>query len=220
MKVLVACEFSGRVRDAFRALGHDAISCDLLPTEVPGPHIQGDAVEAIERVQPDLLVAHPPCTFLTNSGVRWLYGGKGHEPDPLRWAEMRRAAKFFASFLTADVPHVAVENPVMHKYGREMIEAAARNLGIDFDRQTIQPYWFGEPESKTTVLWLRGLPLLTPTDMLDKPASGHWENQTASGQNKLGPSPDRWRERSRTYLGVAEAMAAQWGQVAAGQLAA
>jgi hypothetical protein len=194
MKVLVVCEYSGRVRDAFRALGHDAVSCDLLDTEVPGPHIVGDALEAIAAIQPDLLIAHPPCTYLANSGVRWLYGGKGTTIDPVRWHQMEEGAAFFASLLNADVPMVAVENPVMHGHARRLI-----GRGPD---QIVHPYQHGHGEQKSTGLWLRGLPLLTPTDVVEGREQRVW---------RMGPSADRWKERSRTFTGIAAAMAAQWG---------
>lgn len=194
MKVLVACEFSGTVRDAFLRRGHDAMSCDILPTESPGPHYQGDVLNILNDGW-DLMVAHPPCTYLSNSGVSWLHRTPG------RWALMEQGAEFFKRLLTADIPRIAVENPVMHKYAVEII-------GRRQD-QTIQPYQFGHPESKRTCLWLKGLPNLTPTDVLVKPDGG-WENQTPSGQNKLGPSADRWKLRSATYVGIANAMADQW----------
>ena len=201
MRVLVACEFSGIVRDAFRALGHDATSCDLLPSERPGPHIEGDVLEVLGDGW-DLIVAHPPCTYLANSGASRLYvGGRGSRiPNEQRWQRMREGAAFFRACLDAPATRVAVENPVM-----------LGHAGLPKPTQTIQPWQFGHPESKTTCLWLRGLPPLIPTNVLPRPASGHWENQTPSGQNRLGPSPTRWMERSRTYEGFAQAMAQQWG---------
>jgi len=197
MRVLIACEYSGTVRDAFIAQGHDAMSCDILATERPGPHHEGDVREVLADDW-DLIIAHPPCTYLCNSGVRWLYTEDG------RWEKLDEAAAFFRLFLDADCPRVCIENPVMHKHALERIG------GRRFD-QSIQPYEFGHPESKRTCLWLRGLPALRPTDILEVPASGHWENQTAGGYNKLGPSPDRWKIRSATYQGIADAMADQWG---------
>lgn len=195
LRVLVACEFSGVVRDAFLAKGHDAVSCDLLPTESPGPHIEGDVLGVIEDGW-DLMVAHPPCTYLCNSGVRWL-----HE-RPGRWAKMEAGASFFRALLEAPVSHIAIENPVMHGYARELV-----GRGPD---QCVQPWEFGEDASKRTCFWLRALPPLLPTDVV-VPASGRYGNQTASGQNRLAPSPDRWKERSRFYPGMAAAMADQWG---------
>jgi hypothetical protein len=194
MKVLVACEFSGIVRDAFIARGHDAVSCDLLPSERPGPHIIGDALEAIETVRPALLIAHPPCTFLANSSVRWLYGGKGKVVDLDRWNKMTDAALFFWQLLAAPVPKVAVENPIMHGHALDIIGHKAD--------QYVQPWMFGTPETKATGLWLRGLPLLTPTNIVDgRTPRVHYAS----------PGPDRWKERSRTDPNIAAAMADQWG---------
>ena len=188
MKVLVACEYSGRVRDAFIALGHDAVSCDLLPTEQPGPHIQGD-VRPLLRQPWDLVIAHPPCTRLCNSGVRWL-----HERG--LWHDMREGAEFFLACLNANTPRVAVENPVMHKYAREIV-----GRGPDF---TVQPWQFGDRAKKRTCFWTRGLPPLTPTSDLTA-ADAVAEVHLAS------PGPDRWKNRSRTYPGIADAIAKQWG---------
>lgn len=206
MRVLVACEFSGIVRDAFLRAGHDAVSCDLLPTESPGPHYQGDIrdlldfdplVRAATGYAFDLLIAHPPCTFLANSGVRWLYdGGRGSEPNTVRWNLMEDGAEFFRYLLAADVPRIAVENPVMHRW--------ARNIVGRKPDQTIQPWQFGHGETKATCLWLKNLPPLVPTNVVDgREARVH----------RMPPGPDRWRERSRTFTGIAEAMAEQWGQV-------
>jgi hypothetical protein len=195
-RVLVACEFSGTVRDAFIRAGHDAVSVDLLPSESAyGPHWQGDVLEVLEHgigrwTDWDLVIAHPPCTYLANSGVRWLYGGKGTTPDPERWARMEEAADFFRAFLDA-APRVAVENPVIH-----------RHAGIRKPDQTIQPWQFGHGETKATCLWLKGLPLLVPTDIVD----GREQRV-----HLMPPGPDRWRERSRTFPGIAQAMADQWG---------
>ncbi len=190
-RVLVACEFSGIVRDAFIAAGHDAISCDLLPSERPGPHIQGD-VRPLLREPWDLVIAHPPCTYLANSGVRWLYRDGRRDED--RWARMAEAAEFFHECLLANAPRVCVENPVMH-----------RHAGIRKANQFIQPWQFGHGEVKATGLWLRGLPLLEPTEIVDgrTPRVHH-----------MSPGPDRWRERSRTFPGIAAAMADQWGDFA------
>ena len=190
MRVLVACEYSGVVRDAFRALGHDAMSADLLPTEAPGPHYQGDARDLLSDGW-DMLIAHPPCTRLCNSGVRWL-----HERD--LWADMREAAALFLDFLNAPIERVAVENPVMHRHAREII-----GRGPDF---TVQPWQFGHGEIKRTCFWTRGLPPLQPTKIVDgrTPRVHH-----------ASPGPGRWKERSTTLEGVAAAMAAQWGGIAA-----
>ena len=196
MRVLVACEYSGRVRDAFLARGHDAMSCDLLPTEAAGPHYQGDVFDVLDQSW-DLLIAHPPCTYLTNSGVVWLH------KDPTRWEKLDDAARFFKALLNAPVPRVAVENPIMHKYGKERIGGVKQS-------QVIQPYMFGHLEQKATCLWLRGLPLLQPTQDVKAEMMQLPKNQRER-LHYLPPSPDRWKERSRTYSGIAAAMAEQWG---------
>lgn len=188
MRVLVACEFSGTVRGAFRARGHDAVSCDLLSSDVPGPHHQGDVTPLLAEPW-DLVIAHPPCTRLCNSGVRWLA-----ERD--LWDEMREAATFFLACLNANAPKVAVENPVMHGYARAII-----GRGPDF---SVQPWQFGDNAKKRTCFWTRGLAPLVPTSSLD--------GSTAKAEVHLAsPGPDRWRLRSKTYPGIAAAMAEQWG---------
>lgn len=194
MRVLIACEYSGTVRGSFAAAGWDAWSCDLLPTETPGQHVVGDARELLGD-QWDLLIAHPPCTRLCNSGVRWL-----HERN--LWADMREAAALFSAFLNAPVPHVAVENPVMHGHAREII-----GRGPDF---TIQPWQFGHGEIKRTCFWTRNLPGLTPTDIVDG---------RAPRVHRASPGKDRWKERSTTLPGIAAAMADQWGGYVARKLA-
>jgi len=186
-KVLIACEFSGVVRDAFAAHGWNAWSCDLLPTESPGRHYVCDARKAIENQKWDLLIAHPPCTRLCNSGVRWL-----HERD--LWDDMRAAAELFNTFLAAPIPHVAVENPVMHGHARKII-----GRGPDF---TIQPWQFGHGEIKRTCFWTKNLPKLTPTSIVDgREPKVHFAS----------PGKDRWKKRSVTLHGIADAMAKQWG---------
>lgn len=199
-RVLVACEFTGTVRRAFRALGADAVSCDLLPAEDDGPHIQGDVREVLDDGW-DLIIAHPPCTYLCNSGVRWL-----HE-RPGRWKKMVDAAVFFRQLLEAPAPHIAVENPVMHGYARKIV-----GRGPD---QSIQPYEFGHDASKRTCLWLKDLPLLEATCHVEPGPDGTYANQTPSGQNKLGPSDQRGQDRARTYRGIAWAMAETWFPVVA-----
>ena len=149
LRVLIACEYSGIERDAFRALGHDATSCDLLPTERPGPHHRGDVRDLMGEPW-DLVIAHPPCTYLSNSGVRWLYS------DPTRWQDMLEGAVFFRQMFAFNAPRIAVENPVQHKWAK-----LAHGMG-DPD-QTVQPWQFGHPETKRTCYWLRGLPQLTAT---------------------------------------------------------
>lgn len=201
MKVLVACEFSGIVRDAFKALGHDAWSCDLLPTEKEGQHIQGDVLEILHMGW-DLMIAHPPCTYLCNSGVVWLH----REQD--RWEKMRESALFFKMLMDAPIHRIAIENPIMHKYAKSIIGKQ--------QTQTIQPYDFGHPESKGTCLWLKNLPKLIstkrlfPTKVSEKSGKRLWENQSPSGSNNIPPSDIRWKLRSKTYSGIAEAMAFQW----------
>lgn len=193
MRVLVACEYSGRVRDAFIACGHDAVSCDLLPSETPGPHMQGDVLNVL-REPWDLIVAHPPCTYLANSGVRW-------RVEREEWADIAEAGKFFRACLDANAPFVAVENPVMHKYGRAAIGGAYPSF-------TVQPWQFGDPAKKRTCFWTRGLPPLRATSEMtaaDASADCH----------RMPPSNDRWRDRSRTYQGIANAIADQWGDFVA-----
>jgi hypothetical protein len=250
VRVLVACEFSGTVRDAFRAHGHNAWSCDLMPSLTPGLHYQGDVMHLlggwvpvrhqcecdpegdgicrlseydtsecpcygptqdeveyletehglfarpVDAPQWDLMIAHPPCTYLCSSGLHW------NKRRPERAQQTEDALRFVSLLLNAPIPRIALENPV-----------GCISTRIRPPTQTIQPWQFGHPESKATCLWLKNLPKLVPTDVVAKPACGHWENQTPSGQNRLAPSPDRWKERSRTYQGIAEAMATQWGAI-------
>lgn len=210
MKVLIACECSGVVRDAFRARGHDAWSCDLLP-DVNGRnefHFQRYVQDIIGQGEWDLMIAHPPCTRLANSGVLRLYnlGKKINGSDPLKWTEMRAGAVFFKTLWNAPVERICVENPVMHGHARAAIGELPKS-------QRIQPFQFGHPESKATMLWLKNLPPLVPTNILTKPECGYWENQTPTGQNKLGPSPTRAAKRAVTYKGIAEAMAKQWSDL-------
>lgn len=196
MRVLVACEYSGTVRNAFAALGHDAWSCDILPTDAPGNHYQGDVTDILGDGW-DLLIGHPPCTYMTNSGVSWLHR------DPTRWAKLDDAATFFLTLWNAPIPRIAIENPVMHKYAKERIGGLVQ-------AQTVQPYHFGHMEQKATCLWLKGLPRLEATNnvkaaMMELPAN------VRQRMFHLPPSPDRWKLRSKTYQGLADAMAAQWG---------
>ena len=198
MRVLIACESSGIVREAFRARGHDAWSCDLLPAADGSPwHYQIDALEALAYEDFDLLIAHPPCTYLCASGLHW------NKRTPGRETLTTAALEFVEALMGADVPRIAIENPV----GR--IGTAVRKAD-----QYIQPYQFGHDASKRTGLWLKGLPLLQCTRMVaPRIVNGkkRWANQTDSGQNRLPPSADRWRIRSETYQGIADAMAEQWG---------
>jgi hypothetical protein len=196
MKILIACEYSGRVRDAFLALGHDAVSCDILPTDVPGPHYQGDVRDILNDGW-DMMIAHPPCTYLSVSGMHWTTRG-------LRDKQLTEdALDFVRLLLDAPVPRIALENPI------SVISSRIRKPD-----QIITPYQFGHDASKKTCLWLKNLPPLAPTQMIEPrivDGKKRWGNQTDSGQNKLGPSDDRWKIRSETYAGIANAMAAQWG---------
>lgn len=200
MKILVACESSGTVRDAFIRAGHDAMSCDMLPTERPGPHYQGDVLDVLyERW--DMLIGHPPCTYLSVSGMHWTTRG-------LRDPKLTEDALAFARLLMdAPIDRIAIENPV------SIISSRIRKPD-----QIIQPYEFGHDASKKTCLWLKNLPLLRPTEYVEPrvvDGKRRWSNQTDSGQNKLAPSADRWKLRSKTYQGIADAMAQQWGGFAA-----
>lgn len=210
-RILVACEESQAVCKEFRALGHEAYSCDLKPCSGGHPewHIQGD-VAPVLRDQWDLLIAHPVCTRLCNSGVLRLYHGgkKAGGIDPQKWADMEAAAEFFNLFRDADIPKKCIENPVPHGY-------AMGRIGVKYS-QIIQPYQFGDDASKATALWLTGLPLLVPTGYFPpRMVNGlrRWSNQTDSGQNKLPPSAKRAELRSKTYPGIARAMAYQWTNI-------
>ena len=198
MRVLVGCEYSGRVRNAFREAGHDAWSCDLLPSEDDSPfHVQGDVLSLLNQKW-DLGIFHPPCTYLAVSGLHW------NKRDPARAAKTEEALDFVRTLMSAPIERIALENPV------SCISSRIRKPD-----QIIQPYEFGEDASKKTCLWLKNLDLLTPTQMVPPrlvDGKPRWSNQTDSGQNRLGPSEDRWKERSRTFVGVAKAMAEQWGR--------
>lgn len=181
MRVLVACEFSGRVRDAFLAKGHDAMSCDFLPTEAEGPHYQGDVMEIIDDGW-DLILAHPPCTHLAVSGARWWKDKRQEQADALMFVRM---------LMAAHSDRIAIENPI-----------GAISTAIRRPDQIIHPWQFGHGETKATCLWLKGLKKLKPTDIVEgREARVH----------RMPPSPNRWKERSRTYQGIAAAMAEQWG---------
>lgn len=180
MRVLVACEFSGAVRDAFTRRGHDAVSCDLLPSETPGQHHQGD-VRDILADGFDLMISHPPCTHLAVSGARWFKD---------KQVEQAEALEFVRVLLDAPIPRIALENPV------SIISSRIRKPD-----QIIQPWQFGHGETKATCLWLKNLPKLQPTNIVD----GR-ENRV----HRMPPGPDRWKERSRTFQGIAQAMAEQW----------
>lgn len=183
MKILIACEYSGTVRDAFTALGHDATSCDLLPTEKPGKHYIGN-VEDILHDGWDLMIAHPPCTHLAVSGARHFYKKAKEQAEALEFVEM---------LLNAPIPKIALENPV------SIISTRIRKPD-----QIIQPWMFGHGETKSTCLWLKNLPKLHPTNIVEGREQRIW---------KMPPSADRWKDRSRTFKGIAEAMAMQWGGI-------
>jgi hypothetical protein len=186
MKILIACEYSGAVRDSFIALGHDALSCDLLPTDKPGPHYQGDVRDIIHDGW-DMLIAFPPCTYLCSSGMHWTTRG-------LRDPQLTEDALDFVRFLLdAPIPHIALENPI------GVISSRIRKPD-----QIIQPWQFGHPETKATCLWLKNLPPLQPTNIVEGREQRIW---------KLPPGKDRWKIRSQTFPGIAKAMADQWGNI-------
>ena len=197
MRVLIACEFRGTVRRAFTARGHDAWSCDLLPAEDrSNRHIVGDARDLLNDGWDLLMVAHPPCTRLCNSGVRWLTKAPPGRTLAEMWAELETGAALFSAFWNAAIPRIAVENPVMHKHAKALIEGYAPPA------QSVQPWQYGHGEVKRTCLWLRGLPVLTPTDVVEgREARVH----------RMPPGPNRGKERSRFFSGIADAMADQWG---------
>lgn len=182
MRVLIACEYSGRVRDAFLSLGHEAMSCDLLPTDAPGPHYQGDVRDVLDYPW-DLMIAHPPCTHLAVSGARHFEAKRAD-------GRQQAGASFFMMLAKANIPKIAIEHPV------SIMSSLWRRPD-----QVIQPYMFGDPYMKTTCLWLKGLVKLTPTNVVEKREQKCW---------KEPPGPDRWKNRSRTYPGIAQAMAQQW----------
>lgn len=185
MKILVACEFSGVVREAFRAEGHDAISCDILASELEGPHLQCDVREVLDRGW-DLMIGHPPCTYLAVCGARWI-------KERGLWNKQEDALKFVAELMDAPIKRICIENPV------SVISTRIRKPD-----QYIQPWQFGHGETKKTGLWLKNLPLLKPTDIVaGREARVH----------RMKPGPNRGQERSRTYQGIANAMAKQWGNL-------
>lgn len=188
MRVLVACEYSGTVRDAFIRFGHDAVSCDLLPTDVEGPHYQGSVLDIIADGW-DLMIAHPPCTHLAVSGARWFKHKQQEQKDAIEFVQL---------LLDAPIPRIALENPV------SIISSRIRKPD-----QTIQPWQFGHGETKATCLWLKNLPPLVPTNIVD----GREQRI-----HRMAPGPNRWKERSKTYAGIADAMAQQWGALTEDQM--
>lgn len=192
MKVLVACEFSGKVRDAFAALGHDAWSCDILPTDKPGNHYQGDVLDVLDQGW-DLMIAHPPCTYLSNAGARFLYPKGIFNPE--RFAKGLDAKEFFMKLYNANIPKICIENPT-----------PSRAYELPQYSQVVQPYEYGHPYQKRTCLWLKDLPKLTPTNIVTERQSskvpGNWFNKGGK---------DRQKNRAETFQGIADAMAQQWG---------
>jgi hypothetical protein len=207
MKILVACEYSGRVRDSFKAKGHDVISCDILPTERAGFHYQGQVEDFIYSEDWDIVIAFVPCTFICNSGVQWLHTRPG------RVAQMRAGVDFFNLFLNHPCERICIENPIPHKYAVELMnipESFSRQRGKPYS-QIIQPWWYGEDASKQTCLWLKNLPLLKKGK---KPLIKHrYANQSLCGADKTSPSKTRSKDRALTYWGVARAMADTWGNI-------
>lgn len=204
MRILVACEYSGRVREAFRKLGHDAWSCDLLPADDGSPyHYQCDVFEIIDKGW-DMMVAHPPCTYLANSGVQHMWNGRKKEngKNLERWQNMKEGREFLLALLNANIPRIAVENPLPHSYAE-----------LPKYTQIVQPYFFGEEASKRTCLWLKNLPPLKATNMVDKGERYFDKNGKSNGSKwyQLPPGKDRWKHRSTTFQGIANAMAEQWG---------
>jgi len=200
MRVLVACEFSGTVRDEFIRAGHEAMSCDLLPTDIPGPHIMGDVIGVLGKGW-DLMIAHPPCTYLTVSGNKWM------KPEfafrfPTRAQDRKDAIEFFMALWNSDIPRVCIENPI-------------GIMSTEFRKpdQVVQPWMFGHGETKATCLWLRGLPKLIPTHRKNDLFAPEEPKEREQRLHYLPPSPDRWKERSKTFKGIAKAMADQWGRV-------
>ncbi len=194
MRVLVACEYSGTVRDAFIKLGHDAMSCDIIPTDVPGPHYEGDVLDVINDGW-DLMIAHPPCTYLSNAGARFLYPKGQLNSDRLKLG--LEAKQFFMALYNSNIPKICVENPI-----------PSTVYELPLYTQTIQPYEYGHPFKKRTCLWLKGLPKLMPTNIVNERQSskvpGNWFNKGGK---------DRQKNRAKTFQGIADAMASQWGNV-------
>jgi hypothetical protein len=197
LRILIACEFSGVIREAFRRRGHDAMSCDLLPSEQPGPHHQGD-VRALLHDGWDLMIAHPPCTHLAVSGARWFAGKKAQGELFLQGTRQDEALQLFCDLLQAPIARIALENPI-----------SIASSKVRRPDQIIHPWQFGHPETKTTCLWLKHLPLLEPTHI----CSGPIDKLRVRDEPRRA---DRWKQRSRSYPGIAEAMAIQWGDAITG----
>jgi len=204
MKVLVACEESAKVREAFKKRGHDAWSCDLKKTRVPGQHIQGDVLNVLDEGGV-LMIAHPVCKRLANSGVRWLHNPPAGKTKKEMWEGLEEAAKFYKALRDADIGMKAIENPIMHKYAKKLIG--------QMTRQIVQPWWFGDKAFKATGLELINLPELIPTNKLIPPKSGTEEHKQWSQCHRAPPGPNREQFRSETYQGLADAMAQQWSDI-------
>jgi hypothetical protein len=196
MKVLIACEFSGIVREAFKKKGHDAWSCDILDTEVAGNHIKGNVLNILDNGW-DMMIAHPPCTYLANSGVQHLHKNKN------RWKKMYEAKIFFLKLLQSNIKKICLENPVPHRY-----------CELPDYTQIIQPYFFGHNIMKKTCLWLKNLPILMAENIVDKGEKYIKKSGKSNGSkwcHFISPGKNRWKNRSRTFQGIANAMANQWG---------
>lgn len=212
MRILIGCETSGVMRRAFAARGHDVWSCDVLPSEDgSNRHIRDDLRNHLGDGWDLLAVMHPPCTRLCNSGVRWLHGPPPGRTREEMWQELDEAAAFFTACWNAPIPRVSIENPIMHRHARERMPAGLPKP------QIIQPWQFGEPFFKATGFYLRGLEALTPTHILVPPTPGTPEHRAWSAIHRAPPGPDRWKFRSRTFEGVANACADQWGGYALSQ---
>lgn len=206
LRVLVGCETSGQVRRAFEAMGHDAWSCDLLPADDgSNRHIRGDVRDVLNDGWDLLAVLHPPCTRLCNSGVRWLSAPPRGKTLEQMWEDLDAGAALFSACWNAPIPRVCVENPIMHRHAKAKIANYAAPT------QTVQPWWFGDGAFKATSLFLRNLPPLQATNRLVPPKAGTEEHKAWSAIHRASPGPDRWKLRSKTFDGVAAAMASQWG---------
>jgi hypothetical protein len=206
LRVLIGCETSGRMRQAFSELGHDVWSCDILPSvDGSNRHIVGDIRDLLNDSWDLLAVMHPPCTRLCNSGVRWLTAPPNGRTLEEMWADLDEGAALFSDCWNAPIERIAIENPVMHRHAKDRI----RNYQPP--AQTVQPWWFGDRALKATSFYLKGLPKLVATDRLTPPAAGTIERNEWSKVHRAPPSPDRWKLRSETYPGIAKAAAAQWG---------
>ena len=203
MNILVACEYSGVVRDAFTAKGHYAVSCDLLDTERPGMHYKGKIKDIIYSWPWDLMIAHPPCTRLCNSGVRWLHVPPKSKTLEEMWLEFEQGVELYLTLQNAPIEKKCIENPIMNPFASKRIKPT--------NRQIVQPWWFGEKAFKATGFELYNLPNLISTNKLVPPQKGTVEYKEWSAIHYASPGPNRWKIRSKTYQGIADAMAEQWG---------